>query len=292
MNDILVTGGDGQLGRELSCQWDAAVPLSKAQLNVTDRDSVRKTLKELRPRALINTAAFVNVDLAESEPAACQAVNVQGAKHLAEICREIGCLLVQISSDYVFSGAEPPRRHWRPWREDDPPNARGVYAQSKLAAEQIVADVPRYLIVRTCGLYSSADWPETTSFVNTMLRLARAGRKLRVVDDQRCTPSYVPHVARAVVFLVEAALAGNAPFGVYHVTNRSDASWHGFAAEIFRLGGLDVELEAISTEQFGAPAPRPKYSVLDVAKYHQLGGPVLPTWQEAIAERMQGAINS
>ncbi len=288
MNDIIVTGGDGQLGRELSCQWDAVVPLNQTQLNVTDCDSVRKTLAELRPRALINTAAFVNVDLAESEPAACQAVNVQGAKHLAEICREIGCLLVQISSDYVFSGAEPPGR---PWREDDPPNARGVYAQSKLAAEQIVAEAPRHLIVRTCGLYSSADQPETTSFVNTMLRLAHAGRKLRVVDDQRCTPSYVPHVARAIVFLIETALAGNASFGVYHITNQSDATWYGFAAEIFRLGGLDVELEAILTEQFGAPAPRPKYSVLDVAKYHQLGGPVLPTWQEALAERMQRVMN-
>jgi len=290
MNDIIVTGGDGQLGRELSRQWDSAVPLSKAELNITDRDAVWKALKEMRPRALVNAAAFVNVDLAESEPAACQAVNVQGARHLAEICRESGCLLVQISSDYVFSGAQP---QGRPWREDDPPIARGVYAQSKFAAEQIVAEASRHLIVRTCGLYSSADRSETTSFVNTMLRLARAGRmKLRVVDDQRCTPSYAPHVARAVVFLVETALAGNAPFGVYHVTNRSDSSWHGFAAEIFRLGGLDVDLEAISTEQFGAPAPRPKYSVLDVAKYHQLGGPVLPTWQDALAERMKGAINS
>ena len=137
--------------------------------------------------------------------------------------------------------------------------------------------------MRTCGLYGSPG-PKTAggNFVDTMLRLGRERGHLRIVDDQHCTPSYVPHVARAVAFLARAGA-----YGIFHIVNSGATTWHDFAQEIFRQAGLKVALERITTAQYGAAAPRPGYSVLDTAKYHALGGPHMPSWQEALRERLQ-----
>ena len=275
---IAVTGAEGQLGTELCRQLGGeAVGLDLPGFDLTDRDRVLGTLAEIRPRAVINTAAYTQVDRAENEVEACRAVNADGVDHLVETCRELDCTLLQLSTDYVFGG-ETGRR--TPYRETDPPDPQGVYARTKLEGERHAARWQKHFIVRTCGLYGPPGRRSSGNFVETMLRLASSRQDLRVVGDQRCTPSYVPHVARAIRFLL-----GTVAYGTYHVVNSGETTWYDLAGEVFRLTGTEVRLEPISTAQYGAPAPRPSYSVLDTGKYHALPGrPAMPTWQEAVAE--------
>jgi dTDP-4-dehydrorhamnose reductase len=278
----LVTGAEGQLGSELCRLRGAqAVGVDLPEFDLTRPETIEQTLDRVRPAAVINTAAYTRVDRAEEEPELCNAVNVKGVGHLAEACEARGCALVHISTDYVF-GQDDPRRE--PYRETDPPEPRGVYARSKLQGEQQAARCTRHLVVRTCGLYGELGPRSPGNFLHTMLRLARERERLSIVDDQHVTPSYVPHVARAIRFLVEREQGGT-----WHVVNGGSTTWFGFAREIFRLTGHRVELEAITTEQFGATAPRPRYSVLDTSKYGALAGaPPLPCWQEALGEYLGG----
>jgi dTDP-4-dehydrorhamnose reductase len=279
---VLVTGAEGQLGKELCRQLGpAAVPVDLDALDLTDGPAVLEAVARLSPGAVVNCAAYTQVDRAESEPARCRAVNATAVGHLAQACRRLGSPLVQLSTDYVFGRAPVPRR---PQRESDPPSPQGIYATSKLAGEQAAAAAPRHLIVRTCGLYARPSHPKAQNFVTTILRLAESRPVLRVVDDQQCTPSYVPHVARAILFLLGVNAAGSAPWGIYHVTNTGAATWCEFARGIVRLAGLSVAVEAITTAEFAAAAPRPAYSVLDTTAYHRLGGPPMPDWKTALAE--------
>jgi len=275
---IAVTGSEGQLGGELCRQLGGeAIGLDLPQFDLADRDRVLAVLAEIRPTAVINTAAYTLVDRAEQEPDRCEATNVGGVANLVEACRRAGCTLVQVSTDYVFGGDPGPRR---PHRESDEPSPNGVYARTKLEGERIAAQWHKHLVVRTSGLYGRLGPRSPGNFVETMLRLGASGKPLRVVDDQECTPSYVPHVARAIGFLLGAGATG-----IYHVVNTGTTSWCRFAAEIFRLAGLDVEITPITTAAYGAPAPRPAYSVLDTSKYLALAGrPALPPWQDALAE--------
>lgn len=307
---ILVTGSAGQLGAEL-CRMlgtDAA-GVDIDTLDLTDRAAVLKKVHALSPQAVIHCAAYTAVDQAETDVDRCRAVNATAVETLAAGCRELDIPLVQISTDYLFAGRPG---IGRPWREDDPPAPKGVYAITKHEGERAAACWEKHLIVRTCGLYARPSHSAAKNFVKTILRLARTKPKLRVVDDQTCTPSYVPHVARAVAFLIGAGSseqgAGSdevdsrlpaprsephvpAPWGVYNVTNRGETTWCGLAREIVRFAGLDVPVEPITTAEFAAtiatatvPAPRPAYSVLDTTAYHRLGGPPMPDWREALAE--------
>ncbi len=275
---IAVTGSEGQLGSELCRQLGGeAVGLDLPRFDLIDRDRVVRTLTEIAPRAVINTAAFTQVDRAEEEAEQCRAVNARGVAHLVEACRRLDCLLVEISTDYVFGG-DPGRRV--PYRETDEPQPQGVYARTKLEGERQAAEWEKHFVVRTCGLYGLPGPRSAGNFVETMLGLAGRRNRLRVVHDQRCTPSYVAHVARAIRFLL-----GTRAYGTYHVTNGGETTWYDFAAEILRCSGLEVELEPITTSEYGAKAPRPAYSVLDTSKYHALPGrPAMPPWQSALAE--------
>ncbi|HEX5442780.1 MAG TPA: dTDP-4-dehydrorhamnose reductase [Pirellulales bacterium] len=279
--NIAVTGAGGQLGGELCRRLgERAIPLDIPEFDLTDGGKAIATLLDLRPAVVINTAAYTLVDRAEQDADRCRRINADGVGVLAEACRRLDVPLVQISTDYVF-GRDLNRR--APYREDDLPGPLGVYAQSKLDGEVQAAAWRKHVIVRTCGLYGRRG-PQTSAsnFVDTMLRLGREGKPLRIVDDQHCTPSYVPHVAQAILYLLEAG-----HFGAYHVVNRGATTWYGFANEIFRQSGLQVPTEPITTAQYGAPAPRPLYAVLDTGKYHALGGPAMLTWQEALAEYLQ-----
>lgn len=290
---VLITGANGQLGREL-CRLlgEKAVPLAREQLDLTRGHEVFEAIVSRRPKVVINCAAYTRVDRAEIEPELCRAVNATAVRHMAVACRELDCTLVQISSDYVFAGGNAGNGdsggingNRRPWREDEQPQPQGVYAMSKADGELFASQQEKHLIVRTCGLYARASDMHAVNFVRTMLRLGGEGKRLRVVADQICTPSYVPHVARAVLFLAGCREAEHAAsWGIYHITNAGETTWHGFAKEIFRLAGLDIEPEAVSTAEFGDPTPRPSYSVLDTSAYHRLGGPPLPHWQAAMAE--------
>ncbi len=279
---ILVTGAAGQLGAELCRQLAAeATGVDIDTLDLTDRSAVREALRRLSPRAVIHCAAYTQVDQAEIDAARCHAVNVTAVESLAQACRELDSPRVQISTDYLFAGSPG---IGRPWREDDPPVPKGVYAVTKFEGEQAAAAWHKHLIVRTCGLYARPSHRTGRNFVKTILRLAGTQPKLRVVDDQRCTPSYVPHVAGAIVYLLGANGAAPVPWGIYNVTNGGETTWCGFAREIVRLAGLAVPVEPITTADFAAPAPRPAYSVLDTTAYHRLGGPPMPDWKEALRE--------
>lgn len=274
---IAVTGADGLLGAELCRQLGAeGIPLRRPAFELADLDRMTRVLQRLRPDVLINAAAYTHVDQAESEPDVCRAVNVQGVANLAEACLPLGCPLVQISTDYIFDG-QPGRRAFR---ETDEPMPRGVYARSKFDAEQIATEYRQNLIIRTCGLYGHvADKTQRPRFVGHILEQARRGRSLRVVGDQRCTPSYAPHVARAILFLVRAQRRGK-----YHVVNGGSATWCEFAEAIVRQAGEEAFIERITSAQLGAAAPRPRFSVLDTAKYAALCGPALPHWRTGLAE--------
>lgn len=283
---IVVTGSLGQLGGELCRQLGPeAVGLDLPEFDLTDRRGLLRRIEELAPDVVINCAAYTHVDRAEAEPQRCRAVNVSGVAYLAEACRRTGASLVQISTDYVF-GADTERQI--PYREEDPPGPVNVYGLSKLESEQYAKAAPRWLIVRTCGLYGRLGPRTAGNFVETMIQQAKQRGRLRVVADQHCTPSYVGHVARAICFLVSVRAAG-----IYHVVNQGQTTWYEFAKEIFRILEWPVQLEPISSSQWHSPARRPGYSVLDPSKYLAVPGrPDLPAWQEALREYLasRGAV--
>lgn len=280
---IAVTGAGGQLGYELCQQLGlAALPLDREKVDLGNRDALFQLICAERPDAVINAGAYTAVDRAEQEPDAARLINELAVGTLANACRELDIPLLQVSTDYVFGDHYDQRV---PHREDEPVLAQGVYAQTKLAGERRAAQWSKHFIVRTCGLYGrTAPGKKPNNFVETMLRLGAERDSLKIVDDQYCTPSYVPHLARAILFLI-----GTKNYGTYHVVNTGSTNWFGFAQEIFRLSNNPIRLEPITSAQYAAalktpPSPRPSYSVLDTAKYHALHGPPMPSWQAALAE--------
>jgi dTDP-4-dehydrorhamnose reductase len=233
-------------------------------------------LTKLAPDLVINCAAYNYVDRAESEPVAAFEINAWAVKRLAVLCRDLGCTLVHFSTDYVF-GLDAGRRE--PYGEADAPGPLSVYGLSKLSGEFMVRmHCPRHFVIRTCGLYgASGSGGKGGNFVETMLRLAREGKPLRVVADQVCTPSYTDHVAEAVVKLVQTD-----HFGIYHLTNAGSCSWYEFAQKIFALAGTKANLTAIGSAEYASAARRPGFSVLANARYEALGFPKLPVWHDAV----------
>lgn len=279
---VVITGAKGQLGGQFC--WElggSAIPIDLPEFNITDRHRVLRELPVIQPRAIINCAAYTLVDKAEQEPDLCRAVNSEAVAYLAEAAQEINCPLVQISTDYVFGGDLTRRR---PYVETDPIAPQGVYAQSKADGERRAAAWTKHYIVRSCGLYGIS--PRNNNFVEAMLRLGAERGRVKVVNDQSITPTYVPHLVKSIVFLLESDA-----FGTYHVVSRGAITWYEFAIEIFRQAGMDVTVEPISSAEWGAPAARPAYSVLDTTKYEVLGGPAMPPWQEGLAEYLRERTN-
>jgi dTDP-4-dehydrorhamnose reductase len=273
-----VLGAAGQLGRDLCPRLPGeVVSLGRDRADLTRPEALRGALDEVAPDVVVNCAAYNFVDRAESEPPAAFAVNAWGVRDLALWCRERGQLLVHFSSDYVF-GLDGTRR--TPWSEADAPGPVSVYGLSKLAGEYVVRSTcPAHLVVRTCGLYGVwGSGGKGGNFVETMLRLAAAGKPLRVVADQVCAPSYTADVADATVALLAAGCRG-----LFHVTNAGACSWHEFARAIFDLAGVAADLAAITSQEFGAPARRPAYSVLAPLALTAAGLMPLRPWREALA---------
>ncbi|MEX2287486.1 MAG: dTDP-4-dehydrorhamnose reductase [Planctomycetaceae bacterium] len=275
---IALIGATGQLGSELaSSLGENAALLGRAQIEVTDSASVEAALSAVRPRAVINAAAYNLVDRAEDEPDLALAVNALGPRNVARYCAAHDIPLLHVSSDYVFGLAEDRNT---PYAESDAPGPLSAYGTSKLAGEYFVRNLcRRHFIVRTCGLYGHNS--VHGNFVETMLRLSEQQSPLKVVDDQQCTPTSTRDLARAILDLI-----GTEAYGLYHATNAGSTTWYRFAAEIFRLADVDVELIPITTQQFGAKARRPAYSVLDCTRLKKVRGCELPPWQQALAEYM------
>ena len=278
---VVVTGALGQLGARLvDALGHEAIGLDLPKFDLTDRLCVVDQLMDLRPNVIVNAAAYTLVDQAEEEPERARAVNVDGVAHLVEACRKLDALLVQISTDYVFGGDE---KRTIPYRETDPPAPLGIYGKTKLEAERVAAGWVKHLIVRTSGLYGPLAPRGGGNFVATMLRLAKTRKRIDVVDDQHCSPSYTPNVARAVASLIDQQARGT-----YHVVNRGATTWHEFTVELFRLTGLPIEIAPIRSDQYPSVARRPAYCVLDTQRYDSLPGRYhLPSWQEALAEHVR-----
>lgn len=275
---IAVLGSQGQLGRDLLPRLGGeVVPLTRAEIDLSRPDTVAPGLAACRPDVLVNCAAYNFVDKAEAEPEAAFAVNAWGVRELARACAAAKVKLVHVSTDYVF-GLDAGRAE--PLTENDPPGPVSVYGLSKLAGEYVVrAESPNNLVVRTCGLYGVwGSGGKGGNFVETMLRVAGQGKPLRVVDDQRCTPSYTPDVAHAIAGLIRAEASG-----LYHATSAGSCTWYELAAEIFRQAGVRADLTPITSGEFGAPARRPPYSVLSNARLIAAGVHPPRPWQEALA---------
>jgi dTDP-4-dehydrorhamnose reductase len=281
MTRTVIIGAQGQLGSELAGRLAGSdmTALSRAELDIADCQAVNSALDRLHPECVINAAAYNLVDRAEDEPERALAVNALGPRNLAAWCTAHAARLVHVSTDYVF-GLDQQRR--MPYTENDSPGPISAYAVSKLAGEQLVlAAGEQHLVIRTCGLYGLNATQQKGNFVSTMLRLGRERGEVRVVDDQRCTPTSVPDLTDAVLSLIEQNASG-----LYHFTNAGSATWCEFAEEIFRLAGMTVRVTPITSQEFGAKARRPAYSVLDCTRLQSTLGRSPPDWHEALARHI------
>ncbi len=270
-HDVLGTARGAITVNDLETDWPSPIAL-----DVCDAVEVRTTIAGFSPDVVINCAAYHRVDDIESDASQALAVNALAAQRLALTCRELDAALLHVSTDYVFDGAKR-----MPYVETDSPNPISAYGASKLAGELLIrAAWRKHYIVRTCGLYGLAGASgKGSNFVNTMLRLAREGKPIRVVNDQTCTPTFTKDLAQQIARLIETEA-----YGIYHITNDGACTWYEFACEAFRLAGLRPDVHPITSTEFNAPARRPPYSVLENAGLKALGIDQMRHWGEALAE--------
>jgi len=275
----VLIGATGQLGFDLARTFDLPGTLltpRHADLDILDARGMGEALRALRPTHVLNTAAWNAVDAAENESRRAFALNAEAVGTLAETCQRLGARLVHFSTDYVFDGAKR-----TPYLETDPARPLSVYGESKLAGERLALErCERTVILRVCGLFGLAGslGKGKGNFVETMLRLAREGRPLRVVSDQVLCPSYTLDLARKVW-----AVLPKTAHRIYHLTNAGQTSWYDFARRALDLAGTTADLTAVSAADYGAKARRPAYSVLAHAHLAALGEDDLRPWDAALA---------
>jgi dTDP-4-dehydrorhamnose reductase len=289
---VLVAGKSGQLAR---CLRDAAVlrnvpmvAVGRPELDLESGEGIDRAIAAVKPSAIVNAAAYTAVDRADAESECAFAVNCAGAALLADAAARRGIPFIQISTDYVFDGSKR-----SPYREDDVPAPLNVYGASKLAGETAVLKAcPSAAVIRTSWVYS----PYGNNFVRTMLRLSETQPVVRVVDDQRGTPTSAADLAAAILAIVERLRSADGcdNAGIYHLAGDGETSWHGFAAAIFaslaRRGRRVPELQAITTAEYPTPTRRPKNSCLDSSKAERIFGVRLPPWRsslEACLDRLE-----
>ena len=278
MKKIIVTGCNGQLGRAVNLFFKdnkdiSFVNTDVGELDITNIDKVMELAREVQPYAIINCAAHTGVDACETEYDKAFKINAIGPRNLSIAARETGAKLMHISTDYVFDG-----KGTRPYVETDATNPQGAYGSTKLAGENFVKDfADRYFILRTAWLYGDGK-----NFAKTMLRLSETNEKVRVVGDQFGSPTSASELTKAI-----NALLFTENYGMFHATCEGSCSWAEFAREVFRLSGKTTKVEAITTEEFGAPAPRPAYSILENRMFKLTTDFMFADWHDAIAEYMK-----
>lgn len=273
---ILVTGANGQLGQAL--KKNAKSPNSlhftdSSSFNITNKTQMKAVFEKVQPKVIINTAAYTQVDKAETETDQAFHINSDAVKNLSELCGKYKCALIHLSTDYVFDGKQT-----TPYKETDTTNPITVYGKSKRAGEQAIFDsgLKNFAIIRTSWLYSEFG----QNFYKTMLRLAESHSEIKVVNDQRGCPTNANELAKA---LLEVALKINSEnSGVYHYSNEGETTWFGFAKAIFHKYNYAVNVHPVSTSEFPTKAQRPAYSVLDTTKIKKTFNLEIPTWRAAL----------
>lgn len=269
-------GAGGQLGRELTGSLGRAghqvTALDRRSLDITDQQAVAEEIARGRYERVVNCAAYTRVDQAEAEPELAFAINCDGAKNVGLACARSEIPLCHMSTDFVFT--QEPTEPAQPWAEEAIPEPRGVYAASKRAGELecLGSGGPLYL-VRTSWLYGMAG----PNFPLAICRAAQAGGQLRVVADQLGAPTWTGNLAPALGLLLEGD-----QYGIYHLTGSGATTWFHFAQAVLREVGMGADVQPTTTAEWGAAAPRPRYSVLDNGHWLQLGMAALPAWEQGL----------
>jgi dTDP-4-dehydrorhamnose reductase len=280
--NLIVTGAAGMLAKALVPALEAAghdvlAPV-EAQFDVTSPPaSLVHDIEAWRTDWVIHLAAFTKVDDCESQPETAHAVNAEGSRNVAIAAHQAGAGVVALSTDYVFDG-----RGTTPYREDHPAAPQSVYGRTKWEGEQAVREtVSRHQIVRTAWLYGAGG----PNFVDTILRKARAGERLRVVDDQRGSPTFTVDLAEGLTRLLATGRAGT-----FHCTNSGDCTWYDLAAHVIARAGLQIPLERTDSAGFPRPAKRPAYSVLSNAAFEAATGWRMPHWKDAVDRYLESSV--
>jgi dTDP-4-dehydrorhamnose reductase len=276
---IAVLGSNGQLGhdvvRAFAEQRDEVRALTHQDIELSSLESVAACLRATRAEVVVNTAAMHNVESCEQQPGRAQEVNVVGARNLATATRDLGSVLIHVSTDYVFDGAKG-----TPYVESDEARPLNVYGRTKLEGEQFVQDInPKHFVLRTAALYGNHPCRAKggQNFVDLMLRLARERGRVRVVDNEFTSPTATTDLARQI-----ASLSRSDAYGLYHATAEGSCSWYEFAREIFRMADVPVTLEVASPNEFPAKVPRPAYSVLENRKLKSQNLNLFRPWQDGL----------
>lgn len=296
--NILITGANGQLGNEMRLVSKAsshtfvftdvveAEGVETTLLDITDLEAVRSIVRERGVQCIVNCAAYTNVDKAESDEAFCRVLNAGAPRNLAQVMKEVGGLLVHVSTDYVFGG-DP---YNTPCKENQKGTPTGVYGRTKLEGEQhILATGCDYVILRTAWLYSEFG----RNFVKTMLNLTATKPQLKVVFDQAGTPTYAYDLAQAIHtvledYVQEQPQQGYSKNGIYHFSNEGVCSWYDFTKVIAALSGhTECDIQPCHSHEFPSPVIRPAYSVLDKTKIKEAFGICIPYWMDSLKVCLQ-----
>ncbi len=279
---ILVTGCNGQLGREIVKQLEIKKTKSeyievfkcdKESLDISNFEEVNTYILEKKPDVVINCAAFTNVDLSEDEVDLAYKINSLGSKNLAIASEKVKSKLVYISTDYVFKGDKK-----TPYKEDDTTNPISVYGKSKLLGEEYTKNFcSRYFIIRTAWLYGDGN-----NFVKTMLRLSEGKKEINVVNDQIGSPTSTKDLAVCVLNLINTEY-----YGTYHGTNNGFCSWYEFAKKIFKIKNIDIKVNPITSDKFLSKVKRPSYSVLDNFMLKLIDLDNFRHWEDALKEYLR-----
>jgi dTDP-4-dehydrorhamnose reductase len=267
-----VTGAGGQLATAFEAVLEGDVFMAREEvLDLRDAEALTTTVRAFRPDVVLHTAAYTDVDGAESDEETAFAVNALGTRNVVAAVRGTHVPVVSFSTDYVFDGAKK-----QPYVESDEPNPLSAYGRTKLAGERETLAWPHGIVIRTAWLFSVTG----RNFVKTILaaargRLATGAEPLRVVDDQVGSPTYAPHLADTVCAALRAGLGP----GMYHMAGAGSCSWCELAREVVEVAGLDVAVEPIASADLGRPAPRPPFSALATER----AIPVLPCWADGVA---------
>lgn len=270
---VLVTGVKGQLGfdvvRELEKCGIEAVGVDIEEMDITDADAADTVITSTKVDAVIHCAAYTAVDAAEENEAVCRRINRDGTRNIAAVCKKLDIKMLYISTDYVFDGEGE-----KPWQPEDERKPLNVYGRTKYEGELAVQDtLEKYFIVRIAWVFGI----NGKNFVRTMLNLAKTRDSLTVVNDQFGSPTYTFDLAVLLVQMIQTE-----KYGVYHATNEGICTWYEFACEIFRLAGLSVKVEPVSSDAFPAKAKRPHNSRMNKDKLSEQGFCRLPEWKDAL----------